>query len=147
MRETLCNKTGSCWNWETDISWNHNATWMIPTSPEKVVCIPKILISDMTDLKDDWFRRACNKWHTKKSDNRIISRFRIEVPDIVVTNPNRSGAACLMQQICYCGVQACHGSDTGLKQNLGSFGWRFITMFHNRLTTNQTSWNRNKWCI
>jgi len=48
-------------------------------------------------------------WDTGEEDLRVL----LQVPDIVVTNPNRSGAACLMQQICYCGVQACHGSDTG----------------------------------
>ena len=80
MRETLCNKTGSCWNWETDILWNHNATWMIPTSPEKVVCIPKILISDMTDLKDDSEGHATNDTQrnpTIGSFQDFVSRCRI----------------------------------------------------------------------
>lgn len=65
----ICNKMGSCWNWETDILWNHNATWMIPISPEKVVCIPKILIMTYDRFKR-WFRRVCNKWNRKKSDYR-----------------------------------------------------------------------------
>lgn len=67
----------------------------------------------MTDLKDDSEGYATNE--TERNPT-------IEVPDIVVTDPNRSGASCLMQQICYCGVQACHGSDTGRQQNLGRFG-------------------------
>lgn len=80
MREALCNKTGSCGNWETDILWNHNATWMIPTSPEKVVCIPKILISDMTDLKDDSEGHATNDTQrnpTIGSFQDFVSRCRI----------------------------------------------------------------------
>ena len=44
----------------------------------------------------------------------IFSVSSRQVPDVVVINANAANAAtCLMQEICYCGVQPCESSDRG----------------------------------
>lgn len=49
-------------------------------------------------------------WDTGQEDLKVM----LQVPDVVVINANAANAAtCLMQEICYCGVQPCESSDRG----------------------------------